>query len=45
VNNSGGCNNEWEEEVKGKKAGEGGVVYGEATPDSLHQGVAYIGDG
>lgn len=45
MNNGEGCNNKWEQEVEGKEAGEGGIVYGKAPPDSLHKRSAYIGYG
>lgn len=36
------CNDKWEEEVECEESGEGCVVYGKATPDSLDEGVSYI---
>lgn len=36
MNDGEGCNNKGEQEVEGKETGEGGVVYGEASSDSLY---------
>jgi len=45
VNHSHGSNDKWEQEVECKESGKGGVVYGEATSNSLNECAAYIGDG
>lgn len=40
-----GCNDKGEEEVEREESGEGGIVYGEASSDSLDEGASYVGDG
>lgn len=39
-----GCNYEGEEEMESKEACQGCIIYGEAAPNSLNKGVAYVGD-
>lgn len=45
MNDGEGCNYKWKQEVKGKEAGEGGVVYGKSPPDPLYKGSTYVGHG
>ena len=40
-----GCDDKGEKEVEGKEPGECGVVNGEASPNSLNKGIAYVRDG
>lgn len=44
MENKYGGNNKWEEEMECEESGQSGIVYGEASSDSLNQGVSYVGD-
>lgn len=45
VKQCGSSDNERKKEVEGKEPCEGCIIYREASPDSLNQGVAHVGDG